>query len=126
MMNINNGKVVIGNVTSPGSYKLYVGGAILAERVKIALSSSADWADYVFAPGYELLSLDSVFDYIHANCHLPGVPSAEEMVDEGLDVSKMNAKLLEKIEELTLYLVALSEQNKDIRADIELLKKQLK
>lgn len=106
----DNGKVSIGlDPTDPntfnGEYKLYVGTGIMTEKVKIALSTSDEWADYVFQEDYDLMPLDKVEDYISHNGHLPNVPSAQEVVDTGIDVAKMNALLLEKIEELTLYIL---------------------
>lgn len=128
----DEGKVSIGldpievntfnNVTYNGDYKLYVGTGILTEKVKIALRSSEDWADYVFKEDYNLLTLDEVEQHIKENGHLPNVPSAETVVESGIDVAKMDAKLLEKIEELTLYiieqnkrLIKLEKENKELR-----------
>lgn len=108
----------------PGNYRLYVQGGILTERVKIALSSTTDWADYVFADTYELTPLEEVEEYVKENKHLPNVPSAEEMVKEGLDVAKMDAKLLEKIEELTLYLIEQNKQIEALKAEVKVLKEQ--
>ena len=111
------GKVLIGdpNLASfkgtPGTYQLYVQGGILSEKVKVAVATSNDWADYVFAPEYKLNSLKEVEQFIHANKHLPNVPSAEQVAKEGIDMAKMDAKLMEKIEELTLYLIELDKKN---------------
>jgi hypothetical protein len=80
---------------------------VLAERFKCAIKTTSEWSDYVFDECYELKSLDEVEDYLLKNKHLPDVPSAEEMVKNGLDVAQMNALLLRKIEELTLYLIEL-------------------
>lgn len=118
----DNGKVSIGsipygsvNVTTPGVYKLYVADGILTEKVKVALLSSAQWADHVFQPNYALMPLEQVGEYIECHGHLPGVPSADEMVKEGVDMVKTDAMLLAKIEELTLYVLQL-------KKEIELLK----
>jgi hypothetical protein len=113
-----NGFVQIGTAISatnptPAGYKLYVEQGILTEKVKVALKSTSDWADYVFEPNYKLRPLQDVEAYISANKHLPDVPSAQEMVNGGLDVAKSDALLLQKIEELTLYMI---EQNKKIEA----------
>ncbi len=104
-----DGKLKIGNVTTPSlnSYSLYVEKGILAESFKCALKSTSDWSDYVFDECYELKPLDEVKDYIRENKRLPDVPSAEEMVKNGLDVAKTDALLLRKIEELTLYVIEL-------------------
>ena len=116
-----NGKVSIGEVstnTPNYDYQLYVGGGILTERVKVALKTSSEWSDHVFAPNYSLMPLDKVADFITENGHLPGVPSADCMVEEGLDVVKMNAMLLEKIEELTLHLLALNKEIAQLQMEI--------
>jgi hypothetical protein len=110
-----NGNVLIGdpaNVTIPNAnYKLFVETGILTEKVRVAVKNSANWADYVFAKDYQLKPLSDVESYIDANKHLPNIPSADEIVKSGIDVATMDAKLLEKIEELTLYII---EQNKRI------------
>ena len=93
-----------------GAYRLYVQDGILTEKLKVALRNSGDWADYVFAPEYKLMPLSEVERFIKINKHLPNVPSAEEMVANGLDVSSTSAKLMEKIEELTLYVIKLNEE----------------
>lgn len=110
-----DGKVLIGpsgylnqNTTYP--YGLYVANGILTEKVKVAVATSADWSDHVFQPGYRLMPLTEVDRYITAHGHLPNVPSAECMVEEGLDVVSTNAMLLAKIEELTLHAIQLEER----------------
>ncbi len=105
----NLGKARIGSstLTTPGSYKLYVETGILTEKVVVAIANSADWADYVFAPGYRLTPLKDVAKFVEKNHHLPNVPSATEVVKNGVDLAAMDAKLLEKIEELTLYIIEL-------------------
>lgn len=104
------GRVVIGNVTTPVGYGLYVEKGVLAERLKCALKSSTDWSDYVFEKDYKLPSLTEVEKFVIKNKHLPNVPSAQEVVENGIDVAKMDAKLLEKIEELTLYIIQLEKE----------------
>lgn len=101
------------------NYKLFVEKGILTEKVRVAISTTSDWSDYVFADSYILKSLRDVETFINKNKHLPDVPSAKEVVDKGVDLAKMDAKLLQKIEELTLYVI---EQQKEI----ELLKKMQK
>jgi hypothetical protein len=97
----------------PNGYRLYVNGGILTTKVKVALYCSADWADYVFSSTYKLKPLSEVESFVKKNKHLPNVPSAEEIVKNGgIDVNQMFAKQMEKIEELTLYII---EQNKSIR-----------
>ncbi|WP_298510448.1 hypothetical protein [uncultured Kordia sp.] len=120
----DTGKVSIGldpNTagTFNGNFKLYVADGIMTEKVKVTLRSSSDWADYVFEDNYELLPLEEVEAHIEKNGHLPNVPSAEEVAKEGINLAKMDAKLLEKIEELTLYVI---EQQKQIKKLQEQLK----
>jgi hypothetical protein len=117
--------VIVGSVSSlPAGYKLYVGTGILTERVRVAVSGSGNWADHVFAPGYQLAPLSEVETFIKANRHLPGVPSAETMVKEGLDVAAMDAKLLEKIEELTLYIIDTNKRMDKLEKENAALKQQ--
>nr|MBP6315602.1 hypothetical protein [Chitinophagaceae bacterium] len=111
----NNGDIVIGNVNVPANspYKLYVEKGILTEQVKIAIKSTNDWSDYVFDQNYRLMPLKKLEKFIGAHKHLPEVPSAQEVVNNGLNIATMDATLLKKIEELTLYLI---EQDKKINS----------
>ncbi|TND10499.1 MAG: hypothetical protein FD123_141 [Bacteroidetes bacterium] len=104
------GKVLIGNpgivnVNTGTNYGLYVENGILTSRVRVAVVNSGTWADYVFAPGYKLNPLQEVEKFITANQHLPEVPSACEVEENGVDVVDMQITLLKKIEELTLYMI---------------------
>ncbi len=120
-------KVSIGNVTSlPGSYRLYVEGGIMTERLKVAVNNSANWADYVFADNYKLMPLEDVEAFVKEYKHLPNVPSAEQMVETGIDVATMDAKFMEKIEELTLYLIELKKEIKTLKAENEAIKANYK
>ena len=107
------GKVLIGpNSTNvPIGYNLYVTNGILAEKVKVALSNSNSWADFVFAPNYHLLSIEEVEKYIKQNRHLPNVPSALDLKKDGFDIAKMDAILLRQIEELWLHLIEIKKEN---------------
>jgi hypothetical protein len=122
------GQVKIGNVIVPSAansgYKLLVGGGICTEQLKVALSNTADWADYVFAKNYKLPTLSYVEKFINANQHLPNIPSAQELVNQGIDVVQMQAKLLEKIEELTLYVIELNKKNKALEVEVKKIKNQ--
>ncbi len=102
------------NITLPDpqdNYKLMVKGKMLVEEVKVRLA--ANWPDYVFAPDYKLTPLEEVESFIQENRHLPQVPSAATVEKEGFELAAMNALLLQKVEELTLYLI---EQNKKMEA----------
>lgn len=109
------GNVGIGTA-NPDS-KLTVKGNIHAEEVKVDLSVPGP--DYVFKEGYELKSLEEVKNYIKQNGHLPNIPSAEEMEKNGVQLGRMNMKLLEKIEELTLYVLKQQEDIKYLKAKIK-------
>ncbi|UII77355.1 tail fiber protein [Flagellimonas sp. HMM57] len=102
----HNGKIGMGT-TSPDS-KLTVKGKIHAEEVKVDLSVPGP--DYVFKANYELKSLEEVQDHIKKHGHLPNIPSAREMEENGIQLGEMNMKLLEKIEELTLYILEQEEK----------------
>jgi len=78
-------------------------GLLYAREIKV---NADTWADYVFEPGYDLLPLREVESYIQTEGHLPNVPSATTVLCEGINVAEMNTLLLEKIEELTLYIIA--------------------
>lgn len=108
----NNGKIILGpdGTLTPAGYRLIVKEGILTEKVKVAVANSSQWADYVFNQDYKLPSLCDVETYINTNKHLPGIPSAADMVKDGNDLGKTDAKLLEKIEELTLYIISLQKQ----------------
>lgn len=106
-LRVTSGNVGIGTVDTKG-YKLAVNGNIRAQEIKV---ETANWPDYVFAKDYQLPSLQETEQHIKDKGHLAGIPSAEEVKANGVDLGEMNAKLLKKIEELTLHLI---EQNKRI------------
>lgn len=113
--NFTNYVKIGSNINTPSGYKLYVEDGILTEKVKVAVANSTDWADFVFEPTYKLTSIYDVEKYISVNKHLPGVPSASEVVESGLDVAKTDAMLLQKIEELTLYIIDLQKQIDELK-----------
>lgn len=95
----------------PTDYRLVVGGKILAEEVRIKLIK--DWADFVFHPNYRLTTLPEVARYIRSHQHLPDMPSATDVATTGISLGEMQAKLLRKLEELTLHAI---EQHQNITA----------
>ncbi|WP_299246989.1 tail fiber protein [uncultured Aquimarina sp.] len=111
----DNGKVGIG--TNTPDAKLAVNGNIHTKEVKVDLIG---WADYVFKEDYKLPTLEQVEDHISEKGHLINIPSAAEVAENGIQLGEMNAKLLEKIEELTLYTIA---QEKKLKEQEERLKK---
>ena len=90
----------------------------------MALKTTAHWADYVFEPSYKLMSLDKVEAFTKENKHLPNVPSATEMANNGLDVSQTSKMFMEKIEELTLYMIEMNKEIKALKAENEKLKER--
>lgn len=110
------GDVAIGTSTVPSGYKLAVHGKIISEELKVQLQ--AQWPDYVFAENYDLPSLEEVQKHIKENGHLINIPSAKEVEANGLEVGEMNRLLLEKIEELTLYMLV--QQKKIKQMEIKL------
>ena len=94
---------------------------ILTEEAKIAGVASSEWADYVFAKNYKLRTLTEVENFVKVNKHLPGVPSAEEVSKDCINVGKMEAKLLEKIEELTLYMIEMKKENNKLKIRLKKL-----
>jgi len=126
-----DGNVGIG-INSP-TEKLSVKGKIRTQEIKVEM---ANWPDYVFAKDYPLPSLKETKKYIHEKGHLPGIPSAEEVKANGIDLGEMNAKLLQKIEELTLHLIEMKKEIETERSkqqqrferhekDIEFLKSKI-
>lgn len=103
----SNGEVAIATTKTNG-YKLSVGGKMRAEEIEVSLAST--WPDYVFKEDYELKPLTEVEKYIKENAHLPNVPSDKEVSEKGINLGEMDAILLRKIEELTLYVIELEKK----------------
>ncbi len=124
------GEVVIGtssnfsNCTDCSDYKLFVTEGIRTEKVKVDLASANDWADDVFEDDYALQSLEEVDQYIASNGHLPNVPSAKEVEEHGVDLAKMDATLLRKIEELTLYILDQNKMIQELQNEVNELKEK--
>lgn len=114
---LQNGNVGIGS--NAPSDKLAVNGNIRAREVKV---ENNNWPDYVFAQGYELPSLKETEKHIREKGHLPGIPSAVEVKANGIDLGEMNARLLQKIEEVTLHLIELEKKNELQQKEIDSLK----
>jgi hypothetical protein len=117
-MTINkDGNVAIGT-DNPQGYKLAVAGSMIAESVKVKLQGT--WPDFVFAKNYVLPTLQETEKHIKEKGHLPGIPSAAEVEKNGIELGDMNKKLLQKIEELTLYLI---EQEKKLETQSDIIKR---
>lgn len=122
----SDGKLLIGNqsTATPPGYLLYVEDGILTERVKIATIGTADWADYVFEDDYKLRSLEEIHAFVKEHKHLPNIPSAKDVNEHGYELQKMDAKLLEKIEELYLLSIELNEEKKKLEIEKDKIKSQ--
>ena len=104
-----DGNVGIGTET-PNGYKLAVNGTIRAKEIKV----ETNWADFVFKDDYQLMKLSDLEDFIEGNGHLPEIPTEKEVEENGISLGEMNSKLLQKIEELTLYII---DQNQSLELE---------
>ena len=109
----DGGSVRIGNTAVPAGYKFAINGKMVCEELKVKLASSG-WPDYVFDNKYNLPSFTELKQFIQQNKHLPNIPSAIEMEANGLEVGDMQKRMMEKIEELTLYILQLEERLKKV------------
>lgn len=126
---LGTGSVGIGT-TNPGTYKLAVAGKIASWGEIKVLNPGTAFPDYVFAPAYKLRSLAEVEAFIQQNQHLPEVPSAATVEQEGMGLVEMNTIAIKKIEELTLYLIEqnkrltkLEQENAQLQREVETLRK---
>ena len=103
-----------------GSRHLSVNGSICAKEIKV----ETDWADYVFDSDYKLRSLSEVKQHIAENKHLPGIPTEAEVTETGMNLGEMQVKLLQKIEELTLYVIRQQEMIEKLNGKIEKLENE--
>jgi len=110
----HNGNVGIG--TSTPDYILDVKGTIRSTEIKV---ESTGGADFVFQDGYQLKSLEEVKQFVQMNKHLPDIPSAKQMEEEGVGLAEMNRLLLQKVEELTLYLIEVKQENSRMKETLE-------
>ncbi|HTJ48087.1 MAG TPA: hypothetical protein VL443_01440 [Cyclobacteriaceae bacterium] len=120
-----NGNVGIGTqfTSNPNGYRLAVKGKIGAQEVQVE-NTSTTWADYVFEPTYKLRPLKEVKMFIKLNKHLPEIPSAEEIKENGHKLGEMDVLLLKKIEEMTLYMLEQEERIKSLEEQVLNLKKK--
>jgi hypothetical protein len=117
-----NGNVGIGTLDTDA--RLTVKGHIHAQEVRVDLQGSVA-PDYVFTPSYRLLPLSEVKNFISEHSHLPEVPSADKMEQDGINLKEMNLLLLKKVEELTLYLIEQNEKIELQEKEIATLKKEV-
>lgn len=116
-----SGNMGIGITSTPKS-KLDVNGTIRSKEVKI---EATNWADHVFNSNYKLPTLEEVENHINQYKHLPDIPSEEEVLKNGISVGEMQSKLLQKIEELTLYMIEQQKEIKNLKKNKELLEKRI-
>jgi hypothetical protein len=119
---LNTGGIGIGLGTMPipSGAKVAIGGKVVCKEIEVTL---AGLPDFVFQPDYKLMSLYDVENFINENKHLPGVPSETEVLENGLNLGDMNATLLQKVEELTLYMINLQKENDALKVRISNLEK---
>jgi uncharacterized coiled-coil protein SlyX len=124
MIRLNQaGNVGIGTLAPDAQYKLSVNGRIRAKGLRV---QSANWSDFVFEPDYKLLSLPELEKFIKANKHLPQIPTTQDVMKDGQEVGEIQSKLLQKIEELTLYTIELNKQVKTLEEKNKKLEDQQK
>ncbi|WP_422860393.1 hypothetical protein ACOKFD_05910 [Flagellimonas sp. S174] len=116
-INTSNGNVGIGSKNA-GSWKLAVNGEIRAKEIKV----ETGWSDFVFYDNYKLPTLEEVENYINLKGHLKDIPSAEEVKENGIYLGEMDSKLLQKIEELTLYTIQQEKEIKELNEELHELK----
>jgi hypothetical protein len=130
----NSDRVGIGTDNFPNSYpsvtgdnyRLFVKGGIKAEEIKVELSTTGGWADYVFEKSYKLMSLKNLKKFVFTNKRLPNIPSSISINQNGgIEVSKMMTLQQEKIEENALYIISLNDELEKVKKENEILKKRL-
>ncbi len=114
------GNAMIGSGTPASGYQLSVNGKIISEEIKVQLDGN--WPDYVFQKNYTLPTLPDLEKFINLNHHLPNIPAASEVEKDGISLGDMQKRVLEKVEELTLYVIELNKQNEELRNQINELK----
>jgi hypothetical protein len=112
----HNGRVAINTFSVPGGYRLAVNGEIIC--TDITTLPFASWPDYVFGNNHRLLSLEELEKYIDQHKHLPGIPSADVIAKDGVRVGEMQRLQMEKIEELTLYIIQLKKEIDGLKMQI--------
>jgi hypothetical protein len=126
---IEGASLAIGEGTNPkqfpAGFKLAVEGKVIAEEVQVDLKGN--WPDYVFTPAHRRLSLPALEQFVLTNKHLPNIPSAAEVKAKGgIELGDMNVRLLEKVEELTLYIIEQQQHIEQLQQAVQNLQKSNK
>jgi hypothetical protein len=111
-MQNNGGTVQIGNTAVPTGYTLSVAGKAICTELRVQLTGA--WPDYVFDEKYKLPDFNTLRNYIKENKHLPNIPAAKDIEKSGMEVGDMQRRMMEKIEELTLYVLELEKKVTDL------------
>jgi len=120
----SDGRIYMGTGNLPATgYMLSVAGKVIAEEVKVQLKTG--WPDYVFANDYKLLPIEELEKLIIKNKHLPNIPSAKEIEKNGISLGDMNKRLMEKVEEMTLYIIQLKKENNATDERLKLIEAKL-
>lgn len=109
-----SGKVGINTVNNTDGYSLAVDGGIISTKVYI--KEVKQWPDYVFSEDYSLMSLNDLKHYLAEKHRLPGIPSEEEILDKGYDLNEMQTLMMEKLEEMTRYILLLQDEIDEMKA----------
>lgn len=109
-----SGKVGINTTNSTNGYALAVDGGIIS--TKVFIKEVKLWPDYVFSDHYSLMELDELKQFLSDHRHLPGIPSEEEIVDKGYDLNEMQVLMMEKIEEMTRYIIQLQDEINELKS----------
>jgi hypothetical protein len=116
---LQSGQVSIGTTkpTAQPDYKLSVSGKLVAQSMYV--TNPSNWADFVFEPNHKFMTLPALETYLQQNKHLPAIPSANEIIANGYNVTEMNAKLLQSLEELTLQVIQLNKEVEKLKAQAD-------
>ncbi len=124
-LHVNGTMLIGGNADRVAvGYNLSVAGKIISEEVKVQLKAS--WPDYVFGDEYKLMPIEDLEKSIRQNKHLPNIPSAASVdAANGIELGDMNRRLLEKVEELTLYIIQLKKENNSLEKRLDTIETKL-